>query len=138
MNMFLIIFGVAVQMSNLVPGYFMTITELNLLLCGIAICLLITFLAMVIMNGLFPSIRIFPMFMNHKYPVYYVIYNSAFIILISYLYTQKWLLFVLLAMAILNLIVLLCYLPYPEKIHNLTIAFNQATIIIALGAYLYE
>ena len=138
MNMFLVVFGVAVQMSNLVPGYLMAQPEFNLLLCGIAICLLVSFLAMVIMNGLFPSIRLFPMFMHHKYPVYYVIYNSAFIILISYLYTQKWLLYCLLGMAVLNLLILLCYLPYPEKIHNLTLAFNQTTIILALAAYLYE
>lgn len=93
---------------------------------------------MVLINGAFPSIKIFPMFMNAKYPIYYVIYNSSFIILISFLYNQKWILFILIGMAIGNLIYSLIYQPYHESIHNLTLAFNQVTIILALGAYLFE
>jgi hypothetical protein len=112
MNMFLIIFGVGIQLSNLKQGYLMLVPEFNLLLCGIAVCILITFLAMVIMNGIYPSINVFPMFMNNRYPVYYVIYNSTFIILVTFLYSQAWLLYALLGMTICNLIVLLIYLPY--------------------------
>lgn len=112
MNMFLIMFGIAVQLSNLQQPYLMVVPEFNLLLCGIAACILVTFLAMVIMNGVYPSTKIFPMFMNTNYPVYYVVYNSAFIVSISYLYTQKWLLYLLLAMALFNLIYTLVYVPY--------------------------
>jgi hypothetical protein len=93
---------------------------------------------MVILNGIFPSIKVFPMFMNPKYPVYYVVYNCTFIILIGYLYSQKWMLYVVLAMVFCNLIYTLVYAPYHEGIHNVTLTFNQATIMLALGAYLYE
>jgi hypothetical protein len=115
----------------------MVIPEFNLLLCGIAICILITFLSMVILNGVYPSIKIFPMFMNPKYPVYYVVYNSTFIILVSFLYSQMWILYILFSMGLCNLIYSLVYLPYHESIHNLALAFNQVTIILALGAYTY-
>lgn len=138
MNMFLIIFAVSIQFSDLQPAYLEMGGQLNFLLCGVAISILVTFLTMVIINGCYPIIRIFPMFMNEKYPVYYVIYNSTFIFLISYLYPQKWVLFILLIMAIINLIYSIVYQPYREKLDNLTLAFNQATIIIAVATYLYE
>jgi hypothetical protein len=138
MNMFLVIFSMAVQLSNQTPDYLMLGQEFNLLLCGIAVCTLITFLAMILINGAFPSTRIFPMFMNPKYPIYYVVYNSTFIILISFLYNQTWVLFFVLAMALGNLVYSLVFQPYHESIHNLTLALNQATIILALGAYLFE
>ncbi len=138
MNMFLIMFSMAVQLSNQRPDYLVMDVDFNLLLCGIAVCILITFLAMVMINGIYPSTKIFPMFMNPKYPVYYVVYNSTFIMLVGFLYNQTWVLFLAMAMVLGNLIYSLVYLPYHENIHNLTLAFNQITIIVALGTYLFE
>lgn len=138
MSMFLVMFAVGVQFSRLQPAYYMISTQINEMLCGVAICIMVTFLAMVIMNGCYPVIRVFPMFMDEKYPVYYVVYNSTFITLITYLYLNTWVLYLLLLMAIGNLIYSLTYTPYREKLHNLTLAINQTTIIIAVATYLYE
>lgn len=138
MNMFLLMVSTGIQLSNTRQRWALYTPELNLLICAISIFILITFLTMVLVNGIYPSIKIFPMFMHPKYPVYYVIYNSAFIVLISYLFSQAWILYILITMAIINLIVLLNYSPYHEKIHNLTIVYNQVVIILALGLYIYE
>lgn len=112
MNMFLVMFAVGVQFSSLQQAYNMMTGEFNLLACGVAICILVTFLSMVIINGYYPVIRLFPMFMKENYPVYYVVYNSTFIFMIAYLYTKTWVLYFLLLMAICNLIYSMTYMPY--------------------------
>jgi len=61
---------------------------------------------MVIINGIYPKLDIFPMFMDKKYPCYYVIYQSTFIILLTFVYTQKWMIFVMAAFTAVNLITL--------------------------------
>jgi len=138
MNMFLVIFAGSNQMSNQRGDYLSLNAEFNLLFAGIALFILITFLAMVILNAVYPSHNIFPMFMHKSYPLYYVIYTATFITLLAFLYSQTWMIFILLGLTGLNLIVLLCYKPYPENVHNLTIVFNQIVIILALCLYLYE
>ena len=106
------------------------------MMCGLAIFIALIFIVMVAINSIYLKINIFPMFMNKTYPFYYVTYTTIFIVLISFLYAKTELLYVLTGMTAANLIILSIWAPYPEKIHNITIAFNQGTILLALLVYI--
>ena len=95
------------------------------------------FLAMVIFNGLYPQMRIFPMFMDPRYPIYYTLYQLLYIAIIISFHNTSGFPYALLALTITNLIVLAVWRPYPENIHNITIVLEQVTILVALGVYMY-
>lgn len=105
---------------------------------GIALFIMGTFLAMVIVNAIYPRHNIFPMFMHKSYPFYYTVYVSTFIVTLSFLFSQTWMIYALMGLTGLNLIVLIAYKPYPETVHNLTIIYDQIVILLALATYLYE
>jgi hypothetical protein len=135
--MFLVFMSVGVQLSSMLQDYSVVNSQVNTLSAALAMCILAVFLVLVVISGLYPKSRIFPFFMNHKYPAYYVIYNSTFIMLLAYLYVYTALIYVIAAVILINLIVLLLYKPYPESIHNITIVFDQITILVAVSAYIY-
>lgn len=129
--------GVGVQLSSMLQDYSVVNSQINTLSAALAMCIIAVFLVMVVVSGLYPKSKIFPFFMNLKYPVYYVIYNTFFIIFLAYLHIYSPLIYIMAAMILINLIVLLLYKPYPESIHNITIIFDQITILISVGAYIY-
>lgn len=129
--------GVGVQLSSMLQDYSVVNSQINTLSAALAMCIIAAFLAMVVFSGLYPNSRIFPFFMNRKYPVYYVIYNTFFIIFLAYLHIYTPLIYIMAGTILLNLIVLIVYKPYPESIHNITIVFDQIIILIAVAAYIY-
>ena len=137
MNMFLVFMGVGVQLSSMLQDYSVVNSQINTLSAALAICIMAVFLVMVVVSGLYPNSKIFPFFMNHKYPIYYVIYNTFFIIFLAYLHVYSPLIYIMAGMILLNLIILLVFKPYPESIHNITNVFDQITILISVAAYIY-
>lgn len=138
MVMFSILFGTATQLNDQSASYIVLKKEFNLLFCGISIALTITLLTMVIVNGIYPQIGIFPFFMKKGYPPYYAVYTSTFIMLTAFVYTQTFIIYTLLSLTFVNILVLAVWRPYPEKIHNFTIIFNQSIVALALAIYLLE
>lgn len=67
----------------------------------------------VILNGFFPGTLLFPMLMKQYYPPVYFLYQTAFIFLLAFDYTQQYILYILEGMSFLFLIFNLAYRPYP-------------------------
>lgn len=86
---------------------------MNGFLSILACVVVIGFLTMVIINGLYPRLRIFPMFMDQRYPVYYTLYNLLYISLIIAFYKEESIPFILAALTLINLIILAIWRPYP-------------------------
>jgi len=84
--MFLVLFALVIQYIMQTTIGIHLPTKTNGFLSIIAVVIILGFLTMVIINGLYPRLRIFPMFMNQKYPVYYTLYNLLYISLIIAFY----------------------------------------------------
>ena len=93
------------------------------------------FLSLILFNGVFPKLGIFPLFMDKRYPIYYTIYNMTFIIVLISFYDAISVPYILAGMVIVNIMVLICWRPYGEKIHNVTIVIEQGVVLVALGIY---
>lgn len=138
MLFFLIIFALLLQLSDMSADYTLMSKELNLFGAAIAISIVITLITCIIINGVYPSTRLFPLIMKRAYTPIYVIYQSTFIFVLAFNYTQEYVLYILLAMSLLFMIFNIVYQPYPEKIHNFVLVFHQLVIMLALGTYLFE
>jgi FlaA1/EpsC-like NDP-sugar epimerase len=95
MLMFLIIFALMIQLTDEKSRYIMMSKEFNLLGSAVAISILVTMICAVILNGLFPGTLLFPMLMKQYYPPIYFIYQSTFIFLLAFDFTQQYILFIL-------------------------------------------
>lgn len=137
MNTFLVIFSIANEITLNDSTDQVATTSANTFFSLVAGIIVLGFLFMVIINGFYPKLNIFPMFMNTKYPVYYVFYNSVLMAIIMSFYNQKATPYVLAAATIINLVILIYWKPYPEAIHNFTIAFEQGIILLAIFLYLF-
>ena len=73
--------------------------------------------------------------MDKRYPIYYTIYNMTFIIVLISFYDAISVPYILAGMIVVNIIVLICWRPYVEKIHNVTIVIEQGVVLVALGIY---
>jgi hypothetical protein len=136
--MFLILFSVACEFVQPDPLYYLFTVDLNIFLSLVAGFILIIFLATVVFNGLFPKLKILPMFMHLKYPVYYATFNLILALTLVSFYDKVATPYVVIGMVVVNLLVLLVWRPYPEKIHNVTIVLEQGTVLVAMGTYLLE
>jgi len=111
--MFLVLFALVVQYTLGTTMVYVVSNQFNGLLSIVAVVIILGFLTIVIINGLFPKLRIFPMFMDSRYPVYYTLYNLAYIIIIIGTYKLNAVPYILAAMTVINIIVLAIWRPYP-------------------------
>ena len=93
------------------------------------------FLSLILFNGLYPNLNIFPLFMDKRYPIYYTIYNLTFIVVLISFYDADAVPYFLAGMLVVNMVILICWRPYVEKIHNVTIVIEQVVVLVALGVY---
>ena len=138
MSMFLVIAAIMTQLTDMSPLYTMMGKELNLLGAGVAVAIIITLVGAVIINGIYPETLIFPMLVKQYYPPVYFIYQSAFIFICSFMYTQEYILYILGGMSIGFLIYIAIHRPYPEKIHTFVLIFHQAVIILFILLLMFE
>ena len=110
---FLIVFALMVQLSDMSADYTLISKELNLLAGVIAIAILFTLISMIIINGIYPHTRLFPQIMKRAYAPVYVIYQSTFIFLLAFNYTQKYVLFILIGLSFVFMLFNIIYQPYP-------------------------
>ena len=87
--------------------------ELNLFGTGIAVAIMITLVTTIILNGIYPQTRLYPMIMKKAYAPIYVIYQTTFIFVLAFNYTQSYVLFILLALSFLFIVFTIAYQPYP-------------------------
>lgn len=113
LSMFLIIFALMLQLTDMAPDYLLMSKEFNLFGAGVATAILITMICGMILNGCFPGILLFPMLMKQYYPPIYFIYQSAFIFVLAFNYTQEYTLYVLAAMSAIFLVYNMAHRPYP-------------------------
>jgi hypothetical protein len=113
LNMFIILFSLANEFMLEAPYYYVLSNEVNILLGFFAMFILLAFLSLVIFNGFFPHLRIFPMFMHKKYPIYYIFFNAIFIMVIITFYQNSTAPYILGAMLVINVVVLAIWQPYP-------------------------
>ena len=113
MGMFLIMFSVANEFTQPDPLYYVLSSNINILFALLAGVILVGFLSLILLNGVFPQLGLFPMFMDRKYPIYYTIYNLAFIVVLISFYDGTSAPFILAGMTVVNMIVLICWRPYP-------------------------
>lgn len=111
--MFLIIFALMLQLTDMTPDYLLMSKEFNLFGAGVAVAVLMTMICGMILNGCFPGILLFPMLMKQYYPPIYFIYQSAFIFVLAFNYTQEYTLYVLAGMAAVFLVYNMAHRPYP-------------------------
>lgn len=138
MCMFLIVFALMLQLTDMSSDYILVSKEFNMLAAIIAIAILATMTCGVILNGCFPSILLFPMLMKQYYPPVYFIYQSTFIFLLAFDYTQEYVLYILLAMSFLFLVYNAVHRPYVEKFHTFVLIFHQVIIMGVIGVYIFE
>lgn len=105
---------------------------------GIGIAILCTLLCAVILTGCFPGTLIFPMLMKQYYPPIYFIYQSIFIFVLAFNYTQEYVLYILGGMSFIFMIYNMIHRPYPEKFHTFVLIFHQLVILAAIGVYVFE
>jgi hypothetical protein len=84
--MFLVLFATVIQYTMSASLNFLAPSKMNGFLSILGVVVIVGFSAMVIVNGLYPRLRIFPMFMKQRYPVYYTLYNLLYISLIIAFY----------------------------------------------------
>ena len=68
---------------------------------------------MIIINGVYPQTRLFPLIMKKAYAPVYVIYQSTFIFLLAFNYTQQYVLYILLGFSLVFILFNVIYQPYP-------------------------
>ena len=78
------------------------------------------------------------MLMKQYYPPIYFVYQSAFILVLAFNYTQEYTLYVLAGMSAVFLIYNMAHRPYPEKFHTFVLIFHQVLIIGVIGVYVFE
>ena len=110
---FLVIFALMLQLSDMSSDYTLISKELNLFAGVIAISILITLIAMIIINGVYPHTRLFPQIMKRAYAPVYVIYQSIFIFVLAFDYTQQYVLYILMSLSFVFLLFNIIYQPYP-------------------------
>ena len=110
---FLVVFALMLQLSDMSADYTLISKELNLFAGVIAIAILFTLISMIIINGVYPQTRLFPQVMKRAYTPVYVIYQSAFIFVLAFNYTQQYVLYILLSLSFLFMIFNIIYQPYP-------------------------
>ena len=135
MSMFVIMFGIANEFLVAEPPYYVVNADANILFALLAGVILIGFLSLVVFNAIFPNLGIFPMFMSRKYPIYYILFNLSFIVVLLSFYDVTACPYILGGMLLVNIIVLIIWRPYPENIHNVTIVIEQFVVMAALGVY---
>lgn len=138
MSMYLIVFSLMLQLSDMSGDYWLMSKEFNMLSAIIGIAILSTMTCAVILNGCFPGTLIFPMLMKQYYPPIYFIYQSTFIFVLAFDYTQEYVLYILAAMAVVFMVYNLIHQPYPEKFHTFVLVFHQLVIIGVIGIYIFE
>ena len=136
LTMFLVIFSLANEVTTGDPDSYVANTQANTFFAIIAGILTLGFLTLVVVNGIYPSIFIFPMFMHPKYPVYYAIYNSGLILVLISFHEQTATPYALIGLVLANIIVLTCWKPYKQNVHNVTIVFEQTVVVLALAIYI--
>ena len=111
---------------------------MNLLGAGVAAAIICTLLCGVILNGCFPGTLIFPMLMKQYYPPIYFVYQSTFIFVLAFVYTQEYVLYILAGMSFIFMVYNMMHRPYSEKFHTFVLIFHQIIIIVVIGVYIFE
>lgn len=138
MCMFLVVFALMLQLTDMSSDYTLMSKEFNMLGAIIAIAVISTLTCAVILNGCFPGTLIFPMLMKQYYPPIYFIYQSTFIFVLAFDYTQEYVLYILAGMSFVFLVYNMIHQPYPEKFHTFVLIFHQIVIIGVIGVYVFE
>lgn len=97
-----------------------------------------TMLCAVILNGCFPGTLLFPMLIKQYYPSIYFIYQATFIFVLAFVYTQEYVLYILISMSFVFMVYNLFHRPYPEKFHTFVLIFHQLLIMAVIGIYIFE
>lgn len=136
-SQYVIIFSLVLQMININAAYSLVLEELNMLGAVLAMCILVTLLCSVMLGGLFPSTLLFPMLMKAAYPPVYFAYQSAACIVLACLHTRPFSLYIVGGLALLFLLFVLAYQPYPRKLHNFVLALNQFYVLAAVAMFVF-
>ena len=101
------------QLTDMNARYTLISKELNMFGAAIAIGITITLIATIIVNGIYPQTRLYPMIMKKAYAPIYVIYQTTFIFVLAFNYTQTYVLYILLGLSFLFIVFNIAYQPYP-------------------------
>ena len=138
MSMFLVIAATMIQITDMSADYTLVSKELNMMGGGIAIAVIATLLCAVIITGIYPNTLLFPMLLKQYYPPIYFIYQSTFIFICAFMYTQDYILYILAAMSFLFLIYNAVHRPYPEKFHTFVLIFHQVVILAVILLFIFQ
>jgi hypothetical protein len=113
MLFFLVVMALMVQLTDMEASYTLISKELNLLGGGVAMAVMVGLVVLVVVNGVYPSTRLFPHTMKRGYLPFYVLYQTTFIFLLAFNYTQTYTLYILLGMSLCFMVFVILYQPYP-------------------------
>lgn len=88
-------------------------------------------IGLVCISSMFPFTKLFPIWTKQWYPMIYFLYQATFIILLAFIYTQFYILYVMIALTIVFLLINIAYRPYFDRIHNIALVFNQTVVLTA-------
>ena len=138
MCMFIVIAALMVQITDMSADYQMMPKELNMLAGGVAIVIIGTLLCCAIINGIYPPTLLFPMLVKQYYPPIYFIYQSSFIFICCFMYTQEYILYILAFMSLAFMIYNIAHRPYPERFHAFVLVFHQIVILCVILLFIFE
>jgi len=78
------------------------------------------------------------MLMKQYYPPIYFVYQSTFIFVLAFVYTQEYVLYILAGMSFIFMVYNMVHRPYSEKFHTFVLIFHQIIIIAVIGVYIFE
>ena len=95
-------------------------------------------IALICASVAFPSTKLFPIWTRQWYPMIYLIYQATFILVLAFIYTQFYILYICISLTVCFLIFNIIYRPYYERSHNIALIFHQLVILVVEGVFLYE
>lgn len=78
------------------------------------------------------------MLMKQYYASIYFIYQSTFIFVLAFVYTQEYVLYILAGMSFIFMFYNMLHRPYNEKFHTFVLIFHQIIIMAVIGVYIFE
>ena len=88
-------------------------------------------IALVCVSSAFPATKLFPIWTKQWYPIVYLIYQATFILVLAFIYTQFYILYICISLTVCFLFFNIAYRPYYERSHNIALIFNQLVILVA-------
>lgn len=110
--MFLTIFAIMIQASDMSGDYWIVSKEFNLLIGAVTVGIVGGLVGLVCVTSVFPQTKLFPIWTKQWYPLVYFLYQSLFVIMIAFVYTQFYILYVMIGLTVAFLIFNIAYRPY--------------------------